>query len=197
MDLLGVGSSFLLNPRHTVNGGHTMLVTAAKISAHEHIPQCSIEGPRSLCKIENVYKSPIHIRRSVFRLPTNSKMPVVMIGPGIGAAPFRGFVQERVATARRTIKNGVEGPNEWGKIYLYFGCRNPDKDFLYKEESPEYGRELHGRFVMRTAFSHEPSYRPDGWKIHVQDLMWEDRVALSEAIVTGRCTCTFVEIGGV
>ena len=183
----GVGSHFLLNLEHVANGDHTTLVAAAKASAHEHIPQYSIEGPRSLYKIENIYKSPVHVRRSTFRLSTNPKTSVIMIGPGTGVAPFRGFVQERVAMARRTIeKNGVEGLNEWGKIYLYFGCRNSSKDFLYKEEWPEYGRELHGKFVMRTAFSREPPYKPDGGKIYVQDLMWEDRTALSEAILTGK-----------
>jgi NADPH-ferrihemoprotein reductase len=41
--------------------------------------------------------------------------------------------------ARRTIeKNGAEGLNDWGKIYLYFGCRNSKKDFLYKEPRSRY-----------------------------------------------------------
>ena len=119
-------------------------------------------------------------------MPTNPKTPVIMIGPGTGVAPFRGFVQERVAMARRTIdKNGVEGLNDWGKIYLYFGCRN-SKDFLYKEEWPEYAKELHGKFIMRSAISREPPYKPDGGKIYVQDLMWEDKAAISEAILTGK-----------
>ncbi|KAF9641829.1 hypothetical protein BDM02DRAFT_3125012 [Thelephora ganbajun] len=39
---------------------------------------------------------------------------------------------------------------------------------------------------MRTVFSREPPYKPDGGKIYVQDLMWEDRAALSEAILTGK-----------
>ena len=183
----GVGSNFLLNLKHAANEDHTALVTAANASAHEHIPQYSIEGPRSLYKAEKIYKSPIHVRRSTFRLPTNPKTPVIMIGPGTGVAPFRGFVQERVAMARRTIdKNGVEGLNDWGKIYLYFGCRNSNKDFLYKEEWPEYTKELHGKFIMRNAFSREPPYKPDGGKIYVQDLMWEDKAALSEAILTSK-----------
>ena len=183
----GVGSNFLLNLKHAANDDHVALVTAAKASAHEHIPQYSIEGPRSLYKAEKIYKSPIHVRRSTFRLPTNPKTPVIMIGPGTGVAPFRGFVQERVAMARRTIeKNGVEGLNDWGKIYLYFGCRSSKKDFLYKEEWPEYATELHGKFIMRTAFSREPPYKPDGGKIYVQDLMWEDKAVLSEAILTGK-----------
>ena len=183
----GVGSNFLLNLKHATNEAHTTLITAAKASAHQHIPMYSIEGPRGIYKADKIYKSPIHVRRSTFRLPTNPKTPVIMIGPGTGVAPFRGFVQERVAMARRTIeKNGPEGLHDWGLIYLYFGCRNSNKDFLYKEEWPEYTKELHGKFVMKTAFSREPPYKPDGGKIYVQDLMWEDRAALSEAILNSK-----------
>ena len=183
----GVGSNFLLNLKHAANDDHVTLVTAANSSAQNHIPQYSISGPRGLYRDEKIYKSPIHVRRSTFRLPTNPKTPVIMIGPGTGVAPFRGFVQERVAMARRTIdKNGVEGLTDWGKIYLYFGCRNSKTDFLYKEEWPEYANELHGKFIMRNAFSREPPFKPDGGKIYVQDLMLEDKAIISEAILTGK-----------
>ena len=88
--------------------------------------------------------------------------------------------------ARRTIeKNGVEGLADWGSIRLYFGCRRSDQDFLYKDEWPEYAKELHGKFIMRNAFSRE-NYKPDGSKIYVQDLIWEDAEQIADAIINGK-----------
>lgn len=67
----GVGTNFLLNVKHAVNGEPVA-----------SLPSYAIEGPRGAYKDETLYKVPVHVRRSTFRLPTNPKSPVIMVGPG-------------------------------------------------------------------------------------------------------------------
>lgn len=91
-----------------------------------------------------------------------------------------------MALARRTLeKNGPDALNDWGKISLFYGCRKSTEDYLYAEEWPQYSEELKGKFTMHCAFSRE-KYRADGSKIYVQDLIWEDRENVAEAILKGK-----------
>ncbi|MHC5351423.1 molybdopterin-dependent oxidoreductase [Metapseudomonas furukawaii] len=57
-----------------------------------------------------------------FRLPEDNDLPVVMIGPGTGIAPFRGFLQERRARGAR------------GRNWLFFGEQHAATDFYYRDE---------------------------------------------------------------
>jgi sulfite reductase (NADPH) flavoprotein alpha-component len=57
-----------------------------------------------------------------FALPADPHKPIIMIGPGTGVAPFRAFLQERLATQ-------APGPN-----WLYFGHQRSDYDFFYEDE---------------------------------------------------------------
>lgn len=73
---------------------------------------------------------PIFLRRSQFRLPNRPQTPIIMIGPGTGLAPFRGFLQER--------RLMIEQEKPVGMTVLYFGCRKKSEDFLYENELNEY-----------------------------------------------------------
>ncbi|MEH2610257.1 bifunctional cytochrome P450/NADPH--P450 reductase [Bradyrhizobium sp. AZCC 1693] len=88
-----------------------------------------------------------------FRLPDDPAQPVIMIGPGTGLAPFRGFLQER---AHRKAQGARLGP-----AMLFFGCRHPDQDFLYADELKAFA--VDGIAELHTAFS-----RADGPKAYVQ-----------------------------
>ncbi|WP_282137131.1 bifunctional cytochrome P450/NADPH--P450 reductase [Rossellomorea aquimaris] len=84
--------------------------------------------------------------QSNFQLPDATETPIVMIGPGTGIAPFRGFIQ-----ARRILEEKGE---TLGAAHLYFGCRNPEHDFLYQAELEM--AEQDGIVTLHTAFSRCP-----------------------------------------
>lgn len=106
-------------------------------------------------------KVPIYVRRSQFRLPSNPKVPIIMIGPGTGLAPFRGFIQER-SHARKEGK-------QVGETILYFGCRKKSEDFLYEEELINYKND--GTLTkLYLAFS-----RDQPQKVYVTHLLRENK----------------------
>lgn len=90
-----------------------------------------------------------------FRLPENKDLPVIMVGPGTGVAPFRAFLEERKASGAK------------GKNWLFFGNPNKTTDFLYQDEMEALQEEgVLQRFDL--AFS-----RDQKEKIYVQDRMLE------------------------
>jgi NADPH-ferrihemoprotein reductase len=115
----------------------------------ETSPTYLYSGPRNKYYDDgtNSIKLPIHVRHTNFKLPKSSKIPVVMIGPGTGVAPFRGFVIERALSK-------AQG-EEVGDTVLFFGCRRRDEDFLYENELNELFATLGESGKLITAFSRE------------------------------------------
>jgi len=66
---------------------------------------------------------------AAFRLPRADDAPIIMVGPGTGIAPFRGFVEERAARGAP------------GRSWLFFGERTQREDFLYQTEWQRHLRE--------------------------------------------------------
>lgn len=62
-------------------------------------------------------------------MPKHITAPLILIGPGSGIAPFRGFWNHR----RHQMKNLLLENQKPGPMWLFFGCRNRGMD-LYKEE---------------------------------------------------------------
>ncbi|PFB13692.1 bifunctional cytochrome P450/NADPH--P450 reductase [Bacillus cereus] len=110
------------------------------------------EGDSITCFISN--------SQSGFELPKSPKTPIIMVGPGTGIAPFRGFLQ-----ARKSMKINGES---LGEAHLYFGCRSPKEDYLYQEELEQIQKE--GIVALHTAFSRMNNQQ----KIYVQHLIKQD-----------------------
>ena len=104
-----------------------------------------------------------------FRLPEDASRPIIMIGPGTGLAPFRGFLQERAALKKQGKK--------LGDSILFFGCRHPQHDYIYADELEAFATE--GLTKLYVAFS-----RAEGRKQYVQDLIrqhWDEVWKLLDA----------------
>lgn len=109
--------------------------------------------------------------QSNFQLPENPATPMVLVGPGTGIAPFRGFIQ--------TLRVWREEGHALGETYVYFGCRHPEQDFLYEEELRE--AEQDGLIQLHTAFSRKEERE----KIYVQHLMEQDAAQLVSLLNNG------------
>jgi len=114
-------------------------------------------------------------RGAEFRMPSALDVPMIMIGPGTGVAPFVSFLQHRRA---QSMSQGMA----CGETHLFFGCRRRDLDFLFADELAEFERTgaLHG---LHVAFSQEPSGGVWYGGCYVQDKLLECSSHLAHLIV--------------
>jgi len=100
--------------------------------------------------------APVYVQdaQKHFAMPADPATPMIMIGPGTGLAPFRGFLEERQAA-------GASGRN-----WLFFGEQSRAWGFYYEPELTEWQRR--GLVRLDLAFSRDQPH-----KIYVQHRMRE------------------------
>ncbi|CAH3893206.1 unnamed protein product [Pieris brassicae] len=111
------------------------------------------------------------IRRAPnFHMPSDTSVPLILVGPGSGIAPFRGFWHHR----RHLIQNN--NVKDHGPICLFFGCRYRGMD-LYKDEKKEAIKDgVLNKAVV--AFSREPVN-----KKHVQALLEDEGAEITNMLL--------------
>ncbi|MFC4008798.1 bifunctional cytochrome P450/NADPH--P450 reductase [Nonomuraea purpurea] len=69
-----------------------------------------------------VFYGYVRVPAPPFRLPDDPATPVILVGPGTGFAPLRGFLEERALAGAG------------GRAEVFTGCRHPEHDYLYRDE---------------------------------------------------------------
>ncbi|KAK3105641.1 hypothetical protein FSP39_002493 [Pinctada imbricata] len=89
-------------------------------------------------KIDDVPRTQLSIfgrTNQSFHPPDDLSVPIIMIGPGTGVAPFIGFCRHREA-----MRSKMADASKYGATWLFFGCRHQSRDFLYKSEMEHFVR---------------------------------------------------------
>ncbi|MEM9724544.1 MAG: sulfite reductase subunit alpha [Pseudomonadota bacterium] len=141
--------------------GEVHLTVAAvrwKAEGREH---CGVASTYLADFTEEGGETPVFVSpNKSFRPPADDGAPMIMVGPGTGIAPFRAFLEERLA-------RGASGRN-----WLFFGDQRRASDFIYEDEISELSNSgVLSRLDL--AFS-----RDQKQKIYVQHRMRENGKAL-------------------
>jgi len=106
-----------------------------------------------------------------FAPPADPLTPMILIGPGTGFAPLRGFIAERAA--QRAAGTQI------ARSLLFFGCRHPDHDWFCRDEVEAWAdKGIIEPFIALSAVPGHP------WKF-VQDALWAERERVWAAIEAG------------
>ncbi|XP_068933063.1 methionine synthase reductase isoform X2 [Petaurus breviceps papuanus] len=114
-----------------------------------------------------------------FRLPNDPSVPIIMIGPGTGIAPFIGFLQHR----EKIQEQHPDG--NFGAMWLFFGCRHKDRDYLFREDLHHFLKNgiltqlkvSFSRDIPVNGEDHPPKYVQDNIRLYSQEVT---RILLQE-----------------
>jgi cytochrome P450 / NADPH-cytochrome P450 reductase len=101
----------------------------------------------------------------------DTRVPMLLVGPGTGFAPFRGFLSERALQQ-------AQG-QEIALSVVFYGCRHPEHDWLYRDDMRRWEAQKIATF--RLAFSTVPAH-PFRF---VQDALWAERETVWRILEAG------------
>ncbi|MCM3764731.1 assimilatory sulfite reductase (NADPH) flavoprotein subunit [Neobacillus niacini] len=160
--LYSIASSLAANPDEV-----HLTIGAVRYDAHgrERKGVCSTLAAE---RLEAGDTLPVFIQHNEnFKLPENQDVPIIMVGPGTGVAPFRSFMQEREETGAS------------GKSWMFFGDQHFVTDFLYQVEWQKWL--MQGVLTkMEVAFS-----RDQQEKVYVQHRMLQHSKELFQWLEEG------------
>lgn len=160
-----ISSSHLMSP----NSVHltVAVVTYTKPSGDRHDGVCSTHLQQTgldgdlLC----------FVRTSSFHPPADLATPLLLVGPGTGVAPLRGFLHDR--------QHYKEKGESLGQCEFYFGCRHVASEYLYQDE-------LEGAADSGTITNlHVAVSRDSSERIYVQDLIRRNASSVWRLIESG------------
>jgi sulfite reductase alpha subunit-like flavoprotein len=132
-----------------------LTVSAVRFGLRKGVSSTFLADRAGDCKVPIFLQPTRH-----FRPPLDGDVPMIMIGPGTGVAPFRAFLQERRARGDR------------GRNWLFFGEQHQATDFYYRDELQ--GLQQDGLLTrLSLAFS-----RDQAEKIYVQQRIQEQGAEL-------------------
>jgi len=152
---------------HGVTSNYLLALSQSRSSSNALVAETSalkydLLGPSSVLSGTKLFA---HIRKSKFKLPIQASTPIVMVAAGTGLAPFRAFIAERAKL------HAIGKPI--GRMTLFFGCRRPEEDYIYKEELEAAQEAVNAdgdeRFRIVTAFSRVQGQQ----KVYVQQRVTE------------------------
>lgn len=143
-------------------------LTVAKVDYHAHGEQHFGAASCYLESAEEDSEVLVYIEENKrFRLPKDASKDIIMVGPGTGIAPFRGFIQERAETEAT------------GRNWLFFGAQHFYSQFLYQVEWQQAIKNKHLDRIS-LAFS-----RDQAEKIYVQHKLLEEGAAVWQWLDSG------------
>jgi cytochrome P450 / NADPH-cytochrome P450 reductase len=103
-----------------------------------------------------------------FAPPEDHEIPMILIGPGTGFAPLRGFLQERAS--QREL--GMEA----APSLVFYGCRHPQHDLFYGDEMRQWEKQGVARIHLAYSSSDQSPHR------FVQQAVWAAREEVWKAL---------------